>query len=245
MFNFLRNLFSSKSSKQKSKPTYLFFDVECANCFDGVGKMCSFGYVLTDTKFRILESADLVMNPECQFDWYLFKNKNDIKLAYSKEYFYSQPNFKHFYPKINELLTAPNRKIFTFGFASDVGFVVTAVERYKMPWIDFEATDIEKNTKEENGIHGGLGERCAMLGIDDSDLTEHNSRDDAMMTMRLLKTWCKNKKISADEFLGNSKDSACSAQKFVKMRARRMKKKAMKAARTKSNAKRGTNHSAS
>lgn len=230
MISLLKKIFSSIN---KDSQTYLFFDVECANCYDGIGKMCSFGYVLTDTKFRVLESADLVMNPECQFDWYLFKNKNDIKLAYPKEYFYSQPNFTRFYQKIRSLLTAENRKIFTFGYATDVGFVVTAVERYKCPWIDFEAADIEKHTKEEDGIHGKLGERCAMLGIDDSDLKEHNSRDDAMMTMRLLKTWCKVKKIKVDDFLKNAPNSVCSAREFVKIRSRRMKRKAAKSARKK------------
>lgn len=39
---------------------YLFFDIECSE-----GKsMCSFGYVLTDEKFRILEKDDILMNPE-------------------------------------------------------------------------------------------------------------------------------------------------------------------------------------
>lgn len=228
MFFLLKKFFT----RIKRNPrTYLFFDVECANCFDGIGKMCSFGYVLTDTKFRVLEADDLVMTPECPFDWYLFKNKNSIKLAYSKEYFYAQPNFKHFYKKIRSLLTAENRKIFTFGYASDVGFVVNAVERYKCPWIDFEAADIEKLTKEENGIHGKLGERCSMLGIDSSDLKEHNSRDDAIMTMRLLKAWCKLKKIKVDDFLASSKASVCSARRFVVMRNRKLKKKAARAAK--------------
>lgn len=230
MFSFLKKIFSSLTG---NPPTYLFFDVECANCYDGAGKMCSFGYVLTDTKFRVLESADLVMNPECQFDWYLFKNKNGIRLAYPKEYFYSQPNFRHFYQKIRSLLTAENRTVFTFGYAADTGFVVTAVERYKCPWIDFSAADIEKHTKEENGVRGKLKERCAMLGIDNSDLKEHNSRDDAMMTMRLLKKWCEVKKIRVDDFLKNAPDSVCSAQKFARMRRRKMKKKAAGAARKK------------
>lgn len=193
--------------------------------------MCSFGYVLTDTKFRVLESDDLVMNPECQFDWYLFKNKKGIKLAYPKEYFYSQPNFTHFYQKIRSLLTAENRKIFTFGYASDAGFVVTAVERYKCPWIDFEAADIEKHTKEDGGVRGKLKERCSMLGIDNSDLKEHNSRDDAMMTMRLLKKWCETKKIKAGDFLKNAPESVCSARKIAEMRRRKMRRKAARAGR--------------
>ena len=42
---------------------YLFFDIECANCDNGNGKICSFGYVLTDTDFNILEYTDLIIDP--------------------------------------------------------------------------------------------------------------------------------------------------------------------------------------
>ena len=35
--------------------TYLFFDCECANCFDGIGKICSLGYVLADDELNIIE----------------------------------------------------------------------------------------------------------------------------------------------------------------------------------------------
>ena len=31
---------------------YVFFDIECANCFQGNGKICSFGYVITDEKLK-------------------------------------------------------------------------------------------------------------------------------------------------------------------------------------------------
>ena len=67
--------------------SYLFFDIECANCFGGVGKMCSFGYVLTDEDFNVIDSQDVAMNPEAEFDWYLFSPKNKCRLAYSKDYF--------------------------------------------------------------------------------------------------------------------------------------------------------------
>lgn len=230
MVSFFKKLFSAFTDGKKNSKTYLFFDVECANCYGGQGKMCSFGYVLTDKKFNVIESDDLVMNPECEFDWYLFKNKNDIKLAYPKEYFYSQPSFPHFYGKIKSLLTSPDRTVFTFGYSLDLGFVVTALQRYKCRWFDFAAYDIERHTKEENGIHGKLAERCALLKIDTSDLKKHNSRDDAMMTMRLLKAWCKRKRISVDTFLKNAGDSYCSTQKFLRMRARKLQKKAKKPA---------------
>ena len=34
--------------------SYLFFDCECANCFDGIGKICSLGYVLADDELNII-----------------------------------------------------------------------------------------------------------------------------------------------------------------------------------------------
>ena len=35
---------------------YLFFDIECANCFGGKAKIYSFGYLVTDEQFnKIIE----------------------------------------------------------------------------------------------------------------------------------------------------------------------------------------------
>lgn len=213
------------------KSSYLFFDIECANCFEGVGKICSFGYVLTDSDFNILETDDLVMNPECEFDWFLFSNRNGAKLAYPREYFRKQPNFLHFYEHIKELLTAENRKSFIFGSISDIGFVVTAIERYKQEWIDFCAYDLEKIIKKDNEIFGSLEARCTCLGIDNTDLQAHKSQDDSIMTMRLLKEFCAQKNVSVDDLIQANQDFLYTAKDFLKVREIRLKKKARKAAR--------------
>ena len=42
---------------------YLFFDIECSNCFNGIGKMCEFGYVLTDESLRVMKSGEIPMSP--------------------------------------------------------------------------------------------------------------------------------------------------------------------------------------
>ena len=34
---------------------YLFFDIEGANCYNYVSKMCTFGYVITNEKFEMFE----------------------------------------------------------------------------------------------------------------------------------------------------------------------------------------------
>ena len=89
--------------------TYLFFDIECANCFDGIGKICSFGYVLCDENFSVIETDDLLMNPAAPFDWYLFKKDSKCKLAYSREDYINNPKFPEHYKKIKSLLEESNR----------------------------------------------------------------------------------------------------------------------------------------
>ena len=58
---------------------YCFFDIECANCFkdnNGVsrGKICEFGYLITDENFNKIESAEYIINPKAPFDEYVLNN---------------------------------------------------------------------------------------------------------------------------------------------------------------------------
>ncbi len=191
--------------------------------------MCSFGYVLTDESFNIIETDDIVMNPECEFDWYLFANKNDIKLAYPREHFRKQPNFTTFYERIKKLATAENRLVFGFSSLNDVGFVVTACERYNLPRIDFAAYDLEKIIKKDEVIFGSLEKRCEILGCDNSDLQAHKSSDDAIMTMRLLRNFVQKENLSVSELCQKNQQQCYSSKQFLKRREQRAKKKARKA----------------
>ena len=204
---------------------YLFFDVECANCFGGVGKMCSFGYVLTDEKFNVVESDDIVMNPECEFDWYLFKNKDDIKLAYPQEHFRSQPNFTAFHERIVDLLSKRGAKVFAFGALNDIGFVISACERYSLPVPAISALDLERVVKSDDEIFGSLEKRCAILGVDNSDLVAHKSSDDAVMTMRLLRAYCSREGVSASDIFRKNGGSVFTTARFLKKREERKRKK--------------------
>ena len=51
----------------------LFFDLECANCYNHVAKICEFGYVLTDDKLNIIAKENLIVNPMSPFNTYGFK----------------------------------------------------------------------------------------------------------------------------------------------------------------------------
>ena len=52
---------------------YLFFDIECANCHGGTGKICEFGYVITDESFNETKRNLFIINPRSEFDWYVAK----------------------------------------------------------------------------------------------------------------------------------------------------------------------------
>ena len=50
-----------------SRTQYLFYDTEFANSFGGIHKLCSFGYILTDTDFNMIKNEEYIMDPEEPF----------------------------------------------------------------------------------------------------------------------------------------------------------------------------------
>ena len=76
---------------------YVFFDIECANCIEGQAKICSFGYVVTDEQFDVIEREDLIVNPKAPFLLSGRKNRPFIQLAYSKAEFKKAPTFPYVY----------------------------------------------------------------------------------------------------------------------------------------------------
>lgn len=179
--------------------SYVFFDCECANCFDGEGKICSLGYVLTDDEFNILEKQDVIMNPKCEFDWYILSPKNKCQLAYSKDYFRAQPDFGAYYKDIKKLFTSGNRKIFGFAVDGDVSFVNTACERAGVDYIQFGAMDLRPVLEKTYNQQMKLYEWCQYLKIDVEEIKAHKSVDDAEMTMRCCKALCEKLGITGDE----------------------------------------------
>ena len=53
---------------------YLFFDIEGANNYNYIAKMCTFGYVITDDKFKLNTKIDVII-----------KEYNDNKTKKKKE----------------------------------------------------------------------------------------------------------------------------------------------------------------
>lgn len=174
---------------------YLFFDIECANCDGGKGKICSFGYVLTDTSFSVLESDDIIIDPAAPFKLQSYgkERRRYIELAYPEEVFRSAPKFDFYYERLKELIKAPDTIIFGFAPENDAGFLAAEFERYGLKCIDFEFHDVQrifkKHVRAEGGNQFSLVRACEKLEIATPE-TVHKSVDDAMATMRVLKRVC-------------------------------------------------------
>lgn len=195
--------------------SFVFFDCECANTFDGVGKICSLGYVIADDELNIIESEDVVMNPECEFDWYLFSGKGGCQLAYSKDYFRIKPNFAAFYKDIKKLFTTGNRFVGGFAVGNDVGFVNSACERYNQEYIQFRAFDLERYLERKYQKKQKLSQWAQEFGVNVGKYQTHKSVDDAILTMLTLKAECIKTGKSVEEILSESKDCFVSNEQIL------------------------------
>lgn len=194
---------------------FVFFDCECANTFDGIGKICSLGYVICDDELNVIESEDVVINPECEFDWYLFSGKSECKLAYSKDYFRIKPNFAAYYKDIKKLFTTGNRYILGFAVSNDVNYVNSACERYNENYISLRAFDIEKLLQQHYGESKKLSQWAEFFGVNISKFQTHKSVDDAMMTMLCLKKYCIDTGKSPEEILLEHKGLFVSSEQIL------------------------------
>ena len=181
--------------------TYLFFDIECANSFGGIGKICSFGYVLCNSDFSIIESGDLLMNPDTVFDWYLFSRNAKCKLAYRREDYQANPKFAHHYSKIKSLLEANSRRVFGFGCQNDVATIACECLRYDLDLIDFNCYDIRPLLEKFYDMQGGLGTFVEKLEIPTQGMEFHDSKADAFFTMKVGERLAKDSQKPLEEQL--------------------------------------------
>ena len=181
---------------------YVFFDIECANCFQGNGKICSFGYVVTDEKFKILEKKDIPMNPHSKFHLFGTKKHPGIVLAYDEKTFNSSPDFIHFYKKIRNLLTDRHSMNFGFSVLSDAGYIKSECKRYAKPMFDYEFIDVQRIFTDYKNLENtpSLIKCAAEYGVTESQ-DIHKSDDDSYFTMRVLKGLCEETGLTVNELI--------------------------------------------
>ncbi|MDE5617963.1 MAG: 3'-5' exonuclease, partial [Clostridia bacterium] len=193
---------------------YLFYDVECANCFNGEGKICSFGYVITDTDFNVVEKRDIVINPASRF--YLRKkgNRPEIELAYEEDYFKKQPKFDKFYDELKQLLEYHDQIVMGHSILNDVKHMAYQCKRYNLPCIDYRFGDSQLIYKKfvKGGSQVGLARICEEYDIHPEHL--HRSDDDAWATMEFVRKFCQERFITLDKLLADNPDLTGSVEDF-------------------------------
>lgn len=178
---------------------FVFFDVECANCYEGKGKLCSFGYVITDENFNVIKSEDILIDPNCEFQPFVLK----YVINYKEEEFRDKPRFNMIYKTIKDLLTNCNNISFGFDVFNDLKYINDDCLRYKLPLIKATSYDIQAfyemyiGNREKKSL-GGLAK---LFDIDLSSLREHNSKDDAIMTMLVMKAIAQKLNVSGLELI--------------------------------------------
>ena len=122
---------------------YIYYDIECSDGFH----MCSFGYVVADENFNVLEKEDILMNPEAVFHtgaWGKNREKDPgIELGYPKEAFRKSPKFPKHYQRIRALLSDEDVKIIGFSHNNDALFLSKACKRYSLPPIPYRFYDVQ------------------------------------------------------------------------------------------------------
>ena len=164
---------------------YLFFDIECANCYNNCAKIFSLGYLITDEKFNILhEKEDVLINPKDRFDWYVAKKM----MAYPREIFKDQPPFPDFYDRFKEMFEDPETVVIGYAVTNDVHFLHDDCKRYGLTPFTYRFFDVQQlyarqpvnNTAKnlEDSVLSWYGEEPENM---------HRSDEDAYNTMRILK----------------------------------------------------------
>ena len=164
---------------------YLFFDIECANCYNNCAKIFSLGYVITDEKFNVLhEKEDVLINPKDRFDWYVAKKM----MAYPREIFKDQPPFPDFYERFREMFEDPETMVIGYAVTNDVHFLHDDCKRYGLQPYTYRFYDVQQlyarqpvnNTAKnlEDSVLSWYGEEPENM---------HRSDEDAYNTMRIMK----------------------------------------------------------
>ena len=164
---------------------YLFFDIECANCYNNCAKIFSLGYCITDENFNILEDKrDVLINPRDRFDWYVAKKM----MAYPRSIFADQPAFPEFYDFFKEMFEDKDTMVIGYAVTNDVHFLQDDCKRYGLTPFTYRFYDVQQiyARQPENNTAKNLEDSLlSWCGIEPENL--HRSDEDAYNTMLILK----------------------------------------------------------
>ena len=180
--------------KVGEKMKLLFFDMEFANG-KIPGSVFSFGYVITDQEFNILEGpTDICINPDCEWNEYVVKNI----LAYPMESIETSPLFPDRYEDIKNLFASVDVAV-GFSVSNDITALRRACARYELSPILYRWFDMEKlcrRADKHKEAHGLSGYVVAWCGAPPEN--QHRSDGDALATMHLMRTICADAHVDGE-----------------------------------------------
>lgn len=199
---------------------YLFFDIECS---DGT-HICTFGYVLTDSNFNVLDKQDLLINPEAPFNVGNRAFDRKITLAYPPSVFRRQPTFAERYDEIHALLTAEDTLVCGHAVENDVGFLLTACRRYGLDLPGFRYVDSQKLYRKAKGDANDKALEKIMEELQIEGGTLHKSDDDALCSMLTVRALCAEKQCAFESLIRGDAESVGDSGAFAArwLQARRL-----------------------
>lgn len=178
---------------------YLAFDIEAANGYK-LYSICSIGIVIADENFTVLEKTNIWINPKSVYNLNGTRKNVGIDLHLDKALLDSSPDFSEVYPRIRSLLTNPEYTVIGHAVDSDVRMLNAACRHYGLPSIDFEflCTQLLYRLYTGGKEVRALSKIAADLGI---EYMEHNSEDDAWMSLMTLKFLVEDSKMSTSQLV--------------------------------------------
>ena len=178
---------------------FLAFDIEAANGYMP-SSICSVGVVIADERFNILSRENIWINPKTKYNLNGTRRNVGIDLHLDKALLDASPDFSQVYARLRSLLTDKQYVVLGHAVDSDVRMLNKACERYHLPSIDFEFIcsqllyKLYKGDKEVKGLNKIADD----LGI---TFNQHNSEEDAYVSMLTLKYLVDDSGLSVTELL--------------------------------------------
>lgn len=189
---------------------YLFFDIECAN--PRFNSICTFGYVLTDEFFTIIDQRDILINPETGYDKYVVKNI----LHYPVELLNAQMPFPCFYDEIRAMMSDDDTVVFGFSISNDIRFLNETCIRYRLPALNYTFFDVQKLFGDYAKVsdQAGIEKAYEVLSLGKPEIV-HRSDEDARATMEILKALVAISGETSIEFLAKKSECSGTNQGFI------------------------------